>query len=110
MGVKLGYDQRDVRRCGRRVLVALWIDGKDLGDGCPFLWERDLADCVRSQEPAPSDELLDMVLRHFLNPSVGMLERSGKSRWNGLGLKLTPAGARLAKDYCERLKAKIGTE
>lgn len=101
--------QTRLRRCGRRLLIALWLKGN--GTHRPWLHEADLAELVGSQPPAPTEEELDHVLRMFLEPATGpILERTGSDKVRGLRLRLTEAGARVARDYHERLQAQLARQ
>ena len=102
-----GFSQRDVRRAGRRVLVALWVNGRMTDDRRPWLWGKDLAEVVQGHPPGVGADVLDLVIEHFLLPSVGLLVRRGKSRTKGDGIKLTAAGAKLARTYTEKTKAAL---
>ena len=102
-----GFSQRDVRRAGRRVLIALWVNGNKVDDGRPWLYGKNLAEIVKAHPPGVGGDVLDLVIEHFLLPSVGLLVRRGKSRTRGDGIKLTAAGAKLARTYVEKTKAAL---
>lgn len=106
---KNGFDQRDVRRTWRRILIAIWLKGSG-GAGRPWMWERDLREELDRHPNPPGDQLFDLLIRQLLHPAVSILERSGSSRRRGIGLRLTGVGAGLAKDYCDRTKVLIGKE
>lgn len=105
--MKQGFTTRDLRRAGRRILIALLVEG----DGeYPWLYERDLVDFVQVTDPAPLHITVAAVIDFFLLGKVGILFETGRSPEKGRRLQLTPKGLAEAKRGQMLLQATMAKE